>query len=293
MRSLFYKIAVSLYTVQDIKRKLREANDDAFEELASIFAADMRASVQKALTQERKVRIARQEEKKRVSLLYAFEEELAKNFLAQSAGAQVDALRNESVPCILGMDEVGRGPIAGPLVVGGVVLKHSDDARILGLNDSKKLSAKKREELSETIKEQALVYALIYISAQEIDEKGISACLKKAFSSVIKKVESAGISPKVCLLDGNPLHIDEREVNVVSGDAKCASISAASIIAKVERDAYMVRLAKEFPQYNFESNKGYGSKQHMDAVEKFGLSPYHRKSFCTRITQPSLFDCLE
>lgn len=117
----------------------------------------------------------------------------------------------------------------------------------------------------------------------------MTECLKRGFRNLVEQVESEGIKPDVILLDGNPLSFDAREVNVVKGDAKCASIAAASIVAKVERDNYMVSISEKYPEYNFASNKGYGSAEHIEAIKKHGLSPVHRKSFCTSFMQMSLF----
>lgn len=211
------------------------------------------------------------EEIERVSKLYKFQETIS------------------SMPgsVILGLDEVGRGPLAGPLTVGGVVLKK--EPYVLGLNDSKKISPKKREKIAEEIKNNCVIYKTYSIPPKEIDELGITECLKRAFRKVVDLIEEEGINPDVILLDGNPLSFDPREVNVVKGDAKCASISAASIVAKVERDTYMVSISEQYSNYNFAKNKGYGTKEHIDAIKKFGLTDVHRKSFCGSFMQMSLF----
>ena len=117
----------------------------------------------------------------------------------------------------------------------------------------------------------------------------MSACLRRAFCRAVERVEAAGVHPDVILLDGNPLHLDERECNLIKGDARSASIAAASIIAKVERDALMVKLGERYPEYDFASNKGYVSAEHIDAIKRLGLTPVHRASFCTSLAQQSLF----
>lgn len=117
----------------------------------------------------------------------------------------------------------------------------------------------------------------------------MTECLKRAFRNVVKQIEDEGIKIDVILLDGNPLSFDPREVNVVKGDAKCASISAASIIAKVERDSYMEKISPDYPQYNFAQNKGYGTAEHIEAIKQNGLSAVHRKSFCGSFMQMSFF----
>ena len=117
----------------------------------------------------------------------------------------------------------------------------------------------------------------------------MTACLKKAFKQAIAEIESQGVHADVVLLDGNPLHIDPREINVVKGDAKCASISAASVIAKVERDQLMREYDKRYPGYDFASSKGYGSARHRQAIAEMGVTPIHRVSFCGNFLQESLF----
>ena len=117
----------------------------------------------------------------------------------------------------------------------------------------------------------------------------MTASLLLAFRRAVAHIEEAGVHPDVVLLDGNPLRLDEREVNVVKGDGKCASIAAASIVAKVERDALMCRYAEEYPEYGFDACKGYASAAHIEAIKRYGLTPIHRATFCTAFTQASLF----
>lgn len=188
---------------------------------------------------------------------------------------------------LVGLDEVGRGPLAGPLAVGAVILPRAP--RIPGLDDSKKLSEKRRATLADNIKEIAVAWTVEYIEAHEIDAAGMTLSLKMAFSRAVYTLEQKGFKPEVLLLDGNPLRFDKREINVVKGDAKCASIAAASILAKVERDALMCRYAEEYPHYGFDSCKGYASPSHINAIKEYGLSPLHRRSFCTGFMQESLF----
>lgn len=178
---------------------------------------------------------------------------------------------------ILGMDEVGRGPVAGPLATGGVVFHAGSFVEIL--NDSKKLSEKKREAAKDMIESVAAFTHVEFVDAVTIDEIGIVPSLIKAFKAQITACEEAGIVPDLILLDGNPLDVDSRVKTVVKGDAQSASIAAASIVAKVTRDHLMAELAKQYPQYGWDSNKGYGSAAHMQAIRDFGMSPYHRRSF--------------
>ena len=207
-----------------------------------------------------------EEDKKRAEDFYAF-----------------DAGFAEDGKLVVGLDEVGRGPVAGPLAVGAVVLK--PEPIIVGINDSKKLTAKKREALCEQIQREALVWHVEYLEAQEIDSLGMAEALKYTFRKSLFEAEKklAKVSTKKIgkvLVDGNPLRIDPREVNVIKGDAKSASISCASIVAKHLRDSLMIELSDKFPEYMLESNKGYGSAKHIEAIRVYGLSPIHRKTFC-------------
>ena len=146
-----------------------------------------------------------------------------------------------------------------------------------------------RERLSDEIKSSAVAWHVEYVSPREIDNVGIGCALRRAFRRAIDEIESSEVEVKAVLLDGNPLHIDDREVNIVKGDSKCAPIAAASIVAKVERDHLMERYAADYPQYGFESNKGYGTDFHREAIRKHGLTDIHRKSFCSEFLQDSLF----
>lgn len=176
---------------------------------------------------------------------------------------------------VCGVDEVGRGPLAGPVVCAAVIM--SEDDIIEGVDDSKKLSAKKREMLSELIRQKAVAYAICRVEPQIIDEINIlqatRLCMKNA-------VESLSVRPDFVLTDGNmTLDISVPQRSIVKGDAQCYCIGAASIIAKVERDALMEEYAKIYPQYGFEKNVGYGTAAHIQAIKEFGLTPVHRRSF--------------
>ena len=138
-------------------------------------------------------------------------------------------------------------------------------------------------------KRQAVAWTVEYVEAADIDAAGMTASLVTAFRHALAHIETAGVRPDVVLLDGNPLRLDDREVNVVKGDCRCASIAAASIVAKVERDALMCRYAEDYPEYGFDSCKGYASPAHIEAIKRFGLTPLHRATFCTAFTQPTLF----
>jgi ribonuclease HII len=161
--------------------------------------------------------------------------------------------------------------------------------RIEGINDSKQIPEPKRAEIAREVKRLCRAYAIVHIQPAEIDERGMTACLRKAFLQAVVKIEEQGIVPEVILLDGNPLHLDPREVNVVKGDGKCASIACASIVAKVERDGLMVAYDEDYPGYGFATSKGYGSEAHRLAIAEKGLTPIHRRSFCTNFLQETLF----
>ncbi|MDY2699484.1 MAG: ribonuclease HII [Suilimivivens sp.] len=176
---------------------------------------------------------------------------------------------------ICGIDEVGRGPLAGPVVAGAVILPK--DCDILYLNDSKKLSEKKREELYDIIMEKAISTGLGFIAPQRIDEINILQATYEAMREAIGK-----LNPTPDLLLNDAVHIPGvpiKQVPIIKGDAKSISIAAASIIAKVTRDRLMVKYDEIYPEYGFASNKGYGAQMHIDALRKFGPTPIHRRSF--------------
>lgn len=177
---------------------------------------------------------------------------------------------------VCGIDEAGRGPLAGPVHAAAVILPIG--LVIEGLNDSKKLSEKKREQLFDIICEKALDYSIGVATEKEIDEINI---LNATFLAMHRAVEGLKIRPDYALIDGNqyPKIPFVTEETVVKGDAKSMSIAAASILAKVSRDRFMLEKTKEFPQYEFERHKGYGTKLHYDKIREFGPSPIHRMSF--------------
>lgn len=176
---------------------------------------------------------------------------------------------------ICGIDEVGRGPLAGPVVAGAVILPK--DCDILYINDSKKLSAAKREELAEIILEKAVSVQTALVSPAVIDEINILQATYEAMRQAVAKLEP---SPDLLLNDAvNIPGINIKQVPIIKGDAKSISIGAASIIAKVTRDAMMVEYDKLYPEYDFASNKGYGSPKHLEVLKKYGPCPIHRKSF--------------
>lgn len=176
---------------------------------------------------------------------------------------------------IAGVDEAGRGPLAGPVVVAAVILH--EDTFIEGIDDSKKLTEKKRKKAYDEIKEKALAYSIIEISEKDIDRLNILEATKLG---VKKAVESLDIKPEIVLTDAlRDLDISFNYVPIIKGDAKSYSIAAASILAKVYRDERMKELAEKYPEYSFEKHKGYGTKMHYEALKKYGMSEIHRKTF--------------
>jgi len=176
---------------------------------------------------------------------------------------------------ICGIDEAGRGPLAGPVCAAAVILP--EGLEIPGLNDSKKLTDKKRRELFPIIEEQALAYGIGWASQEEIDDINI---LQATFLAMSRAVKQLNIRPDLALVDGNRAPtLDLPVETVVKGDSLSASIAAASVLAKVSRDDVMLRMAEEYPGYGFEVHKGYGTKAHYEALRTFGPSPIHRRTF--------------
>lgn len=189
------------------------------------------------------------------------------------------ALRLEGVSCLCGVDEAGRGPLCGPVYAAAVILP--DCVEIPGLNDSKKLTEKRREALYEQIIAAAHAYSIASVSAKDIDEINI---LQATYCAMSLAIEGLGVEPQLCLIDGNRCEgIAHNCRCVVRGDAKCASIAAASILAKVSRDRYMMDYALKYPQYAFDKHKGYGTKLHYEALRQYGPSPEHRLTFLKKM----------
>lgn len=189
------------------------------------------------------------------------------------------ALLKKGYTHIIGVDEVGRGPLAGPVVCSAVIMPLEENALIIGVDDSKKLSAKKREELSAKILEKATAYQIIEIDEKQIDTLNILQATRLGMKNAIEGL-SVPDGKAVVLTDGNmTLDIALPQQSVVHGDALSYSIGAASIIAKVYRDNLMDEYAKVYPHYAFEKNKGYGTAEHIQGIKEYGLCPIHRKTF--------------
>ena len=254
-------------SAKEVVALLADARDAEALALVERYADDPRKQVQKAVDAARK-RIAREEaEKKRVEDMYDLMRELGGDGI------------------VLGVDEVGRGSIAGPLTVCAVALPA--DPIVYGINDSKQLTPAKREILAARIAEVALAIGTCHIEPASIDAVGMAQAIRMAMSGAIK---DAGVEPDCVLIDGNPVHVHPKEKTLVKGDARVACIAAASIVAKVTRDHLMVAMDEEYPEYHLAECKGYASAEHIQAIKDHGLSPIHRFSFCGNFLEtPSLF----
>ena len=184
-------------------------------------------------------------------------------------------LKEKGYKAVCGIDEAGRGPLAGPVFAAAVILP--DDLGDLGINDSKKLSEKKRDALFDAIKEKAISWSVASASEQEIDEINI---LNATFLAMKRAVEGLSVKPDIALVDGNRKpNTGIEEMTLVKGDAKSISIAAASILAKVSRDRYLLELDEKYPEYQFKKHKGYPTALHYEMIKEHGISPVHRLSF--------------
>ena len=235
-----------------------------YEAIHNILSADHRKNVralgdtvQKSITNHR-------HEIERVKAFYDFD---------KSFGHKV----------VAGVDEVGRGPLAGPIVAAAVILPEDSEDLILRINDSKKLSKELREELSEIIKEKAVSYSIAMKTSDEIDEKGIGFCNNEIFKEAI---DGLSIVPDLVLSDGYTIkEFAYRNEAVIKGDTKSATIAAASIVAKVYRDKLMKEYAEKYPYYAFEENVGYGTSKHIEGIKEYGPCKIHRMSFLKNILE--------
>jgi len=177
---------------------------------------------------------------------------------------------------IAGIDEAGRGPLAGPVVCACVIMPLEEEKIISGINDSKKLTPKKRDELFDKIRETAIDYSISVISEKTIDKINILNATKLGMKQA---VEGLKVKPYIVLIDAVKIDSDIKQENIIKGDALSYNIAAASILAKVFRDRLMLDYAKKYPEYKFEKHKGYGTKEHIEALKKFGKCEIHRDSF--------------
>ena len=244
-------------SIGEIRERFQAACEDELPELIETYGTDGRTGVRKLVESVKKRLAALERERERIEHLRVYEEKYGE------------------CEYICGIDEVGRGPLAGPVVAGAVILPKG--CRILYINDSKQLSEKKREELYQVIQEQALACAVGYATPERIDEINILQATYEAMRDAINKLMP---QPDVLLNDAVTIPgVNIRQVPIIKGDAKSLTIGAASILAKVTRDRLMVEYDKVFPEYDFAGNKGYGSAAHIEALKKYGPTPIHRRSF--------------
>lgn len=243
--------------IKAIREELQAAGDSSLSFFIKMYEADARAGVQMLVGQAKKRLQNLEAEKERIYALQEYER------------------RYPQAALICGIDEVGRGPLAGPVVAGAVILPK--DCEILYINDSKKLSAAKREELYDVIMDQAIAVGLGQASPQRIDEINI---LQATYEAMRQAINNLGVMPDILLNDAVTIpQVSIPQVPIIKGDAKSISIGAASIIAKVTRDRMMVAYDSEYPGYAFAENKGYGSAAHIAALGRLGATPIHRQSF--------------
>lgn len=243
--------------IGEIKAELESTRVEAMLDFINTYRADQRAGVQKLVEKATKSWEEWESEKERTYQLKAFEREY------------------EEYGYICGIDEVGRGPFAGPVVAGAVILPK--DCDILYINDSKKLSEKKREELYDIIMEKAVATGIGMVGPERIDEINI---LNATYEAMREAIGNLSVQPDLLLNDAVTIpEITIPQVPIIKGDAKSISIGAASIIAKVTRDRLMVEYEEFYPEYDFASNKGYGSVKHREALKKYGPCPIHRSTY--------------
>ena len=243
--------------IGQIKEELKAATEAMLPSFIMAYESDERSGVIKLVEQAKKRLQKLEEERKRIWKLQEYERKYGQ------------------YTYICGIDEVGRGPLAGPVVAGAVILPK--DCDILYINDSKKLTAAKREELYDEIMEKAVAAGIGMVSPQRIDEINILQATYEAMREAISKLEPA---PDILLNDAVTIpEVSIPQVPIIKGDAKSISIGAASIIAKVTRDRLMAEYDELMPEYGFASNKGYGSAEHIAAIKKYGASPIHRMTF--------------
>lgn len=244
-------------TIGEIKAGLQAATVAELPAFIKAHEADTRKSVQSLVAKAHKEIEAYEKERARMETMFSYERKYAEYSF------------------ICGIDEVGRGPLAGPVVAGAVILPK--DCSLLYLNDSKQLSAKKREELYPQIMEQAVAVGIGSVSPERIDEINI---LQATYEAMREAIGQLSVSPDLLLNDAVTIpQVTIRQVPIIKGDAKSASIAAASIVAKVTRDRLMAQYDEAYPEYGFASNVGYGAAAHIEALKKYGPTPIHRKTF--------------
>lgn len=250
-------------SVKEIKEIIENISIDEYMKYIEILKIDERKSVQSLAVKMAKKLDAIRREEERLEKINEFENEGYK----------------KGYVYIGGIDEAGRGPLAGPVVASVVVFKQG--TKIEGINDSKKLSEAKREELFDIIKKEALDYGIGIVNNEEIDEFNI---LNATYMAMKKALNCLKKSPDYLLIDAATIPgVDVAQNPIIKGDSKSISIAAASILAKVTRDNLMYQYDEMYPEYGFKGHKGYGTKEHYEAIEKHGITPIHRKSFLKNV----------
>lgn len=250
-------------TIGQIREEMQAATLEGLPAFIKVYEVDERAGVRALVERARKKMDAYEEELKRLEEMRLYEKQY------------------QHCTYICGIDEAGRGPLAGPVVAGAVVLP--ENCQILYLNDSKQLSAKKREELYDIIREKAVCTGTGIVGPERIDEINI---LQATYEAMRQALQGLSVSPDVLLNDAVTIPgVNICQVPIIKGDAKSVSIAAASIVAKVTRDRMMVEYDRLYPGYGFAANKGYGSGMHLEALKRLGPSPIHRRSFIKQITE--------
>lgn len=248
---------MKLFTIAEIERQLENIEADTDPFLLDILQ-DERKGVQQLVHRWKKNFAQNQRLKEKFVEMNVYEHKW----------------RNRGYELIAGVDEVGRGPLAGPVAAAAVILP--GDFYLAGIDDSKKLTEKKRLEYDEIIRKEAIAFSISMIHAKEIDEINIYEATKKAMMSAIVSLVP---SPDLLLIDAMKLETPYPSESIIKGDAKSISIAAASIVAKVARDNLMREISQTFPVYGFQNNMGYGTKEHIEAIQQHGITSYHRKSF--------------
>lgn len=244
-------------SITEVKKEFNAASYTELPQLFVTYADDSRAGVTALITQYQKKLDKLAKERERLEVMRTYEH------------------KYEHLGYVCGIDEAGRGPLAGPVVAGAVILPH--DCEILYLNDSKQLSEKKREELFDEIKEKAVAWGVGIVSPARIDEINILQATYEAMREAIAALDPA---PQVLLNDAVKIpQVEITQVPIIKGDAKSLSIAAASVLAKVTRDRLMKEYDRIMPEYGFAGHKGYGSAAHIEAIKKYGPSPIHRATF--------------
>lgn len=252
-------MSIEKIKLNDLKDMLKGCTFEEFQAIKEQLTDDTRKNIQECMLREKRrfdneAKILEEYNRRKI-----YEMKLLKN----------------NIKYIAGIDEVGRGPLAGPVYTAAVILDPNID--ILGIRDSKKLSEKQREFLSEEIRQKCLCYSIGIASEEEIDEINILNATKLAMK---RAIEGLPIKPDYLLIDALRLKdVDIPQIAIIKGDDLSISIGAASIVAKVERDSFMVKISQNYSEYKFESNKGYGSKEHIEALKKYGPCKIHRRSF--------------